>query len=546
MTIVRKEDAKRRSSGRSWIWLSGGALAVNILMVLGLLVLLAVMGMGHFWPRTVQEYELANGKLVWGELHDREEVRDLSRRRPGRESIWRINVRVGNRELNRLLDFRWIPEDSIRAVRRPADLAMLERRAGGNFYGRLQALERGGRVVEGDAGELWRAFHAEVARKRLDYDEIASFESGELGRLTDEIAELDIRRRAAEYAGRDAVVAELSLQRADLVLRSEALSAEQRAMYDRLQDSSASFVTADGRVQRFPVSDVLYAIKPNELAWTEKLGIYIGRLWRFVIDDPRESNTEGGIFPAIFGTILMVFLMTFAVTPLGVLAALYLNEYARDGAFVRLLRIAVNNLAGVPSIVFGIFGLGFFVYLLGGSLDALFFSDRLPEPTFGTGGILWASLTLALLTLPVVIVATEEGLRAVPQRVREGSLALGATKSETVWRIVLPTAAPGILTGVILAISRAAGEVAPLMIVGMVKLADVPIDGEFPFLHLESKFMHLGFHIYDLGFQSRNIDATKPLVYATALLLVILVTVMNLVAIAARNHLRRKFTMDAH
>jgi phosphate transport system permease protein len=243
---------------------------------------------------------------------------------------------------------------------------------------------------------------------------------------------------------------------------------------------------------------------------------------------------------------MMVFLMSFVVAPFGVLAALYLREYAKEGLLVRSVRIAVNNLAGVPSIVFGVFGLGFFVYLVGGTIDQLFYPEALPTPTFGTGGILWASLTLALLTVPVVIVATEEGLAAVPRVVREGSLALGATKFETTWRVVLPAAAPGILTGMILAMARAAGEVAPLMIVGMVKLAPaLPIDHHFPFVHLERKFMHLGFHIYDVGFQSPNVEATQPLVFATAFLLVFVVTAMNLVAIVVRNRLRRKYASSA-
>jgi phosphate transport system permease protein len=228
------------------------------------------------------------------------------------------------------------------------------------------------------------------------------------------------------------------------------------------------------------------------------------------------------------------------------LAALYLREYARQGPLVRAVRIAVNNLAGVPSIVFGVFGLGFFVYFVGGSIDHMFFADALPTPTFGTGGILWAALTLALLTVPVVIVATEEGLAAVPRGVREGSLALGATKIETIVKVVLPAAAPGILTGMILAMARAAGEVAPLMIVGMVKLAPaLPVDGKAPFVHLERKFMHLGFHIYDVGFQSPNVEATKPLVFATALLLIAVVTVVNLAAIMLRNRLRRKYVTSA-
>src|SRR6185436_19428542 len=185
-----------------------------------------------------------------------------------------------------------------------------------------------------------------------------------------------------------------------------------------------------------------------------RLRLYLGRLWEFVTGDPRESNTEGGIFPAIFGTVMMVFIMSLMAVPFGVLAALYLPQYARQGPLVRTVRIAVNNLAGVPSIVFGVFGLGFFVYVLGGSIDRLFYAEALPTPTFGTGGILWASLTLALLTVPVVIVAAEEALAAVPRSMREASLAAGATKWQTIQRVVLPAATPGILTGLILAMAR--------------------------------------------------------------------------------------------
>jgi phosphate transport system permease protein len=235
-------------------------------------------------------------------------------------------------------------------------------------------------------------------------------------------------------------------------------------------------------------------------------------------------------------------LMTVLVTPLGILAAVYLREYATQGMVTRAIRIAVNNLAGVPSIVYGLFGLGFFVYTLGGSIDQLFYNEVLPAPTFGTPGIFWAALTLALLTLPVVIVATEEGLARLPQSLREASFALGATRLQTVFWVVLPAASPALMTGMILAVARAAGEVAPLMLVGVVKLAPVlPVDGNFPFLHLERQFMHLGFHIYDVGLQSPNVEAARPLVYATALLLVAVIVVLNLGAIRIRNRLREQY-----
>ena len=271
---------------------------------------------------------------------------------------------------------------------------------------------------------------------------------------------------------------------------------------------------------------------------------YFAKLWEFVSDEPREANTEGGIFPAIFGTVAMVLLMAVLVTPFGVVAAIYLNEYARQGTLTKVIRIAVNNLAGVPSVVYGVFGLGFFVYFLGGTIDSLFYQANSPSPVFGTPGLMWSSLTLALLTVPVVIVSTEEGLTRIPRNIREGSLALGATRFETLVRVVLPMASPAMMTGLILAVARAAGEVAPLMLVGVVKLApNLPVDGTYPYIHLDQKFMHLGFHIYDVGFQSPNVEAARPLVYATALLLVFIITILNLLAIYLRNRLREKYKL---
>ena len=331
------------------------------------------------------------------------------------------------------------------------------------------------------------------------------------------------------------------------------LDAQYQAQTARLAELRKSqtlsvVVGADGRQGKgHPARpDPATSAFPNQMGLIGKSAFYAAHLWEFVSGDPREANTEGGVFPAIFGTILMVILMSIVVTPLGVVAAFYLREYAKQGAFVSTVRIAVNNLAGVPSIVFGVFGLGFFIYGVGGAIDRLFFAEALPTPTFGTGGILWASLTLALLTVPVVIVATEEGLAAIPGGMREASLALSATKLETTLRVVLPAVMPSILTGLILAMARAAGEVAPLMITGVVKLApSLPIDGQWPFLHLERKFMHLGFQIYDTGFQSPNVDAARPMVFATTLLLLFIVILLNLFAIATRNRLRRKYATSA-
>jgi phosphate transport system permease protein len=382
---------------------------------------------------------------------------------------------------------------------------------------------------------------------------IERIEKDEIGTINYRIEQARLELRTLEFKARRDPGRDLSAARA----ATERLTAEQQALYQAKQEELArsmeaaanafvTFHTAGGADKELRTLDIYRAYAANELGFGGRLATYLGRLWTFVSQDPRESNTEGGIFPAIFGTVMMVIIMSMIVVPLGVLAALYLREYARQGPLVRLVRIAVNNLAGVPSIVFGVFGLGFFVYFVGGGIDRLFYPEALPTPTFGTGGILWASLTLALLTVPVVIVASEEALAAVPRSMREASLAMGATKFQTILRVVLPAAAPGILTGLILAMARGAGEVAPLMLTGVVKLApELPLDGVFPFFHLDRKFMHLGFHIYDVGFQSPNVEAAKPMVYTTTIFLLIIVMLLNLTAIVVRNRLRRKYQAGA-
>jgi phosphate transport system permease protein len=522
--------------------LCGGAMALNLLLVTGVLALITIRGGAYFWQRDLLLVRTTGGDVHLGEVRDRE---------PRPTSEWvdpahpdhRVQLGVGNRDLGGA-DFVWIDESDVVERQRPADAIALERLEWGTFHGYLREIRRGEDLLA--AGEeAWQALGGLLAEKTAQRDAIAHLERREIGDVNWELDRLRLARRRLELESGPATPAAdaaLAEKTAALEARYEALSTRLFALREELLAESLAVETADGASHTLPLGTVVRALRPNQISVAAKLGLFAGRVREFLTDNPRESNTEGGIFPAIFGTVMMVFLMTVVVTPLGVLAALYLREYARQGALVRVVRVAVNNLAGVPSIVFGVFGLGFFVYLIGGSLDRLFYPEALPTPTLGTGGILWASLTLALLTVPVVIVATEEGLAAVPRSVREGSLALGATKLETLWRVVLPAAGPGILTGMILAMARAAGEVAPLMIVGMVKLAPaLPVDHHFPFLHLERKFMHLGFHIYDVGFQSPNVEATKPLVFATALLLIAIVTVMNLAAIALRNHLRAKY-----
>jgi len=340
----------------------------------------------------------------------------------------------------------------------------------------------------------------------------------------------------------DQYSAEFAAQKLEYQSKYKILQEQISLLNKQLKLCSLIVADANHKETNIPLGRVVKLTRPNQMSIADKTQEYLKNFVRFVSDDPREANTEGGIFPAIFGTVLMVLLMAIVVTPFGVVAAVYLREYAKQGLITRIIRISVNNLAGVPSIVYGVFGLGFFVYIIGGGIDKVFFPEAAPALVFGTPGLLWASLTLALLTLPVVIVATEEGLSRIPKSIREGSLALGATKAETLWRTVLPMASPAIMTGLILAVARAAGEVAPLMLVGVVKLAPtLPLDGNFPYLHLDRKFMHLGFHIYDVGFQSPNVEAARPLVYATSLLLVMVIVGLNMFAIAIRNNLRERY-----
>jgi len=545
---IRPKHRKGDPLGDGLTALCGGALALNLVLVFALLWVLLVNAAGHFWQKELILFERIDAPPLLGEVHDREPIPAQSD--SGVSPGDRVRIRVGNRELSGG-DFVWLDLTTVTRESRPDDGVLLERLEWGNFYGTMVELRRGEEVLATGPDRVWSAFQAIHLEKQREFEALHRFEKGQIGDVNYRLERIHSAQRKLEFEQPDPETLgrrseELDRRKETAEVEFEALTRQLFAMREEFVAETLVMEAADGTRKEMAVGEVVRAVQPNRIGTFSTLSLYASRIKEFLFDAPRESNTEGGIFPAIFGTVMMVFIMSFAVAPFGVLAALYLREYARQGFLVRVLRIAVNNLAGVPSIVFGMFGLGFLVYLIGGSIDQLFYPEVLPRPTFGTGGILWASLTLALLTVPVVIVATEEGLAAVPRIVREGSLALGATKFETTWRVVVPAAAPGILTGLILAMARAAGEVAPLMIVGMVKLApSLPIDSHFPFFHLERKFMHLGFHIYDLGFQSPNVEATKPLVFATAFLLIAVVTVMNLLAIAVRNHLVNKYATSA-
>lgn len=548
-----RRPASGRGGGKGAAFIAGSSLAVVLVLVMlvGIIVLILVNGLRNFWPSPLVELELQDGSRHLGEVRAREaKPQSQSARRAGAPAEYRTNLKIGNRDLKGE-DFIWIDDARIVARRLPSDALLLERLEYGNFHGRVKEVRQGGQVVAGGGDEGIASLHrlygmAASARQRLAALRRKQQELRQpLTSLEREISALRGSRFAVTEEGAAELrrlQAQLGPLQSQLTEKVRPLVAEQERLRRSLLGLDVVMQTANGQTASIALADIVRIVQPNTMGGLQKLRHYVAKLIEFVWEQPRESNTEGGVFPAIFGTVLLVFLMTIAVVPFGVLAAVYMHEYARQGRLLRIVRVAVNNLAGVPSIVIGMFGLAFFVYGVGGTIDQLYYSRYLPTPTFGTGGILWASLTLALLTLPVVIVASQEGLAAVPQAYREASLALGTTKWQTIHRVVLPNATPGILTGIILAISRASGEVAPLMITGVVKLApSLAIDGAWPFLHLDRKFMHLGFHIYDVAMQSPNVEAAMPMVYSTTALLLLLVLALNSIASLVRGKLRQRY-----
>jgi len=692
--------------GEPMIWLTGGALVVSLVMIVGLVGMIVTQGLTTFWPRPIERVTLNDGSIFLGIPTD------------SQDDPPQTLYRTGNRDIG-TDPFRWVDESDIAKVERPDYAVMLEREAWSVWLGLPDRAvlidEQGERQVVAEGPEAVIAFIEENhAEARARAHEIESLKKHGLGRINKRIEGLRLSVREAEIAsiredrpaeswgialfggvvvlgvaalvgawwiGKDrgaentprlggpskpirvarasAIVAGLALLLAawlhapwqDRVVTEERLTeirtkaaereAELQERYEGVLSRIAALEAEDDRLRlevvdpltgRFaPVrqiepdnpmrlSQIVRMVDANAMGMGDKVGVFLSRWWEFLAHPPREANTEGGVFPVIVGTVMLTLLLTITVTPLGVIAALYLREYAPQGVVTSTIRIAVNNLAGVPSIVYGVFGLGFFCYtvgryvdvgsdpstrlpalwwwvVLGGTMVSLiaayaasvwskpipgkepsarnkalkwvsralwlsvfiaavvlvvrtpyftgFFEARAADgsPTFGARGMLWAALTLALLTLPVVIVSTEEAIAAVPNSMREGSYGCGASKWQTMRRIVLPGAMPGILTGAILAMARGAGEVAPLMLVGAVKLnEDLPISTNAPFLHLDRSFMHLGFHIYDLGFQSPDSQAARPLVWTTTLLLLTIVVSLNLVAIIIRARLRARLS----
>ena len=539
-------------SGVPWIWLNAAAVSISLIMIVGVLGLVTVRGVGHFWPHQVTRFsyqeEDKEPQIIIGEKVDTSVTPAAMAKSTGfkmadnEDTLVQYLIKTGNRDITGA-DFRWIQERNVKEQSDPADMMVVERREWGNFYGQLLEVKESGKTIA-TGEQAWPVLQTKIEEALAIFKEIAHLEKKEIGAINYALERLRLKQRKLELKNSldDAAKQQIAAEKAGYEAEYKQYQTQLAELYQKIRRDSLVAKTESGSTLEIPLSKVVRAFQPNAMSVFDKIAHYGTKVAEFVTDDPREANTEGGIFPAIFGTIMMVMIMSVIVTPFGVIAAVYLREYAKQGFTTRLIRIAVNNLAGVPSVVYGVFGLGFFVYILGGNIDQLFFPESAPAPVFGTPGLLWASITLALLTLPVVIVSTEEGLARIPSSIREGSLALGATKIETLWLTVLPMASPAMMTGLILAVARAAGEVAPLMLVGVVKLAPtLPLDGNFPFLHLDRKFMHLGFHIYDVGFQSPNVEAARPLVYATALLLVLVIVGLNLAAIVIRNNLREKY-----
>lgn len=573
---------RKRPIGEIRIWFTSIGLSLGLIMIFGLLGIIFYNGLETFWPKKIYEFTLKPVEQnIAGEKYLATITRDQNRRDTTKKlapdgSLPRIaeyQIFTGNKEAFGQA-FRFIDKNTIVSQTEPKNALVLERLEGGNALVLPTELKlANGNVISADSDKFDSTLTELTNQADRTREQLLKIERDEIGSINQKIGDVrgEIKLLRASYDFKDENGTLAAAEKPDALLKNidqpveelrelEAQERELSAEYEKCAQRTAEihnseekntlvYALGDGRVKEISTDKIVHFYAPNKLGFFGKLSVFCSRFWSFMSEDPREANTEGGIFPAIFGTFIMTVLMSALVTPIGVIAAIYLREYARQGALVQIVRICVNNLAGVPSIVFGVFGLGFFVYFVGGSIDELFFWKKLAvdnAPTFGTSGVLWASLTLALMTLPVVIVATEESLSAVPRGLREAALACGASKWQMIQRIILPSALPGVLTGLILAMARGAGEVAPLMLTGVVKLApSLPLDWDAPFIHLERKFMHLGFHIYDVGFQSPDSEAAKPMVFATTLLLILLVVVMNLAAIIIRNHLRKKYQASA-
>lgn len=551
---------QRKPTGEAYVWLTSWGLALGIAMVVFLLWVIIANGLSVFWPQPVAMVKMVEGSpeivgqsgTFYGTMTmertklsaKQDSTADLTSK-----AMQEYQFFTGNKDFYGLM-YRFVTKDQVEEITYPKDVLVGERLSYGNaMFTPVQIQYPNGNILQTSDDHFHKTLHSLIKEGNKRRKQYTRIERNNIGKINHELEKIRLKlSRLKGENGAQNKIQKLTQRTQVLEQRYQALEKKASELRRKQKEILFTYRIGSGEERTLPIAGFTHIFAPNQFALHNKLGHFITKFWSFLSENPREANTEGGIFPAIFGTFVMTVLMSIAVMPMGVIAAIYLREYAKQGPLVRSVRIAVNNLAGVPSIVFGVFGLGFFVYIVGGSIDSIFFPSKVAEntPTFGTGGIFWASLTLALMTIPVVVVATEEALASVPRGAREASLACGASKWQTIQHIVLPASAPGILTGLILAMARGAGEVAPLMLVGVVKHApDLPLDNIYPFFHMERKFMHMGYHIFDLGFHSPDSEAAKPMVFATTFLLILLVVVMNLAAILIRTRLRKKYATSA-
>ncbi len=501
--------------------LSAAIAAFLVLILFTLLIFILVKGSSYFWPQAIQ-------KITYYSVDSAQKITVFAQQTAtsvrAEQLIFHYRGTLDNTSAMKQIS---LTQDKVLSQQSAPDANLIMLEDGSKLLARPLYLQ------DASSAEISLLEFDKLQEKLAKIQQqVELIRSGELASIHISLAEMDRKNVALNAPARVKMAARFYDLQAILQVKLDEM-----ALF-RLQ-----LEFANGSRANLSLANVENLSAVNTLSLTGKILSAISSFWTFLSDSPKLDNTTGGIFPALFGTIIMVLMMTIIVTPFGVLAALYLHEYAPRNKTTALIRISVNNLAGVPSIVYGVFGLGFFVYFVGAGIDSLFFADNLPAPTFGSPGLFWASLTMAIFTLPVVIVATEEGLRRVPESLRKGSYALGATQIETLFNTVIPIASPGIMTGVILAIARGAGAVAPLMLLGAVKFApSLPVDAEFPFVHLHRQFMHLGVLIYDGAFHSQNVGHSSSFIFACCMLLLVIVFTLNLVAVFIRNRLRNQYS----
>lgn len=493
--------------------------AMTLFALVAVMGLIFVKGLGHFWINPVAQVQYVKS----GEPRkDFGYILEHAADHAGQQRVWlrRDSYQFSRPSMQVILD-----QQDVLSVSYPSDVYYVRLNDGRELLAKAES------VIVAEQIYPWQSFTDYRKQVGALVKQKRELQLGEIAAVHNAIDDLQRRNVVADAPARER-----------LARRYQALNQQLAQLNQQIMQFQVSLTNANGDEIILPLHTVARIMTPNQLTSLDKLAEFSLGLWQFLSESTQDANQSGGVFPAIFGTVLMVLLMTVMVTPLGIVAAIYLTEYAPNNTVIMVIRIAVSNLAGVPSVVYGVFGLGFFVYQVGGNIDALFYADKLPTATFGTPGLLWASLTMALLTLPVVIVAAEEGLRRVPKGLRSASYALGATKYETIKKVVLPVASSSLMTGIILAIARGAGEVAPMLMVGAVKYAPVlPIDAEFPFVHLERQFMHLGVLIYDGAFHGQVVQDGSTMMFAACLLLLLVVSMLNMVAIVVRNKLQNRY-----